>query len=150
LVERLVHQGHGFDPVAGAFKDPFGLHILQAPGLQGQQAAHHLKIILHAMVDLAQQRFLLFERGLGALLRQFGFSDVPKDNHRPDGDAVLDFRRSGEFNREGAAVAASEQVAGIATLHPMPDRSVDGAAFRGALRTVRARVIHQVVYRFAG
>ena len=62
FMENSVHQGEGVDSRARLTQSVLGGGILQLLGLEIEQAHHDLKIVLHAMMDLAQQNAFLRQR----------------------------------------------------------------------------------------
>ena len=53
-----MHPGHGADPPDGAFE---GLPLVrpEVSGTEAQEALHDLQVVLHPVIDLAQQHFAL-------------------------------------------------------------------------------------------
>src|SRR4029453_11214720 len=49
----------------------------EARGLQTQEVDDYLEVVLHAMMNLAQEQFSIPQRLLKALLRHFPFGNVP-------------------------------------------------------------------------
>src|SRR5437763_193335 len=68
LVQLLVHQRHRANAVLRLREKLARLGIFDRAGLQAQEARRDLQVVLHAVVDLAQKRFLLPQRRLDQLL----------------------------------------------------------------------------------
>ena len=62
-VELLVNHGHGPDAPLTFLQSFEGWDIADVFGLQAEKARNDLEIVLHAMVNLLQESFLLLQRG---------------------------------------------------------------------------------------
>jgi hypothetical protein len=74
LLHEALAQGHGVDPNHGVLQRLTGGWILRAGGLQTEQAADDLEIVLHPVMDLTQQDCLLLDRIAQRLIAAFDVS----------------------------------------------------------------------------
>ena len=93
-VEVLVHQRHRAQPAADLGEELHHLAVLRPRRLEAEQAADELEVVLHAVVDLFQDRALLAHRALEALLLALGGGDVL--HGAGEGDAAADVERVGD------------------------------------------------------
>src|ERR1051326_1162373 len=104
LIELLVHERHRADAVLRAREDLARRWIFDGARLQSQKARRDLQIVLHAMVDLAEQRLLLPQLRLNQLLGTAAIGDVANDAHHEH--ALIGVERTEtDLDRELRAVA---------------------------------------------
>ena len=73
-----MHQGHRLDAIFAVEKNTVGGPVLDVLRLQVEQAHDDLQIVLHPVVYLFQQGFLLGERGGDLRRRPLSLGDVAR------------------------------------------------------------------------
>lgn len=75
-----MDERHGLNPALAFGQRLDGLGFLDGSRLESQEARDDLQVVLHAVVQLAQQDLLFFERPRGLLLRALALGDVANRN----------------------------------------------------------------------
>jgi hypothetical protein len=106
-----MHQGHRVDALNRGFGNRARLAGRQQPAAHPQQALHLLQVVLHAMMDFAQQNLFLLERGLHLLfvLALHGHIMKGEDDHRLGVRVRLELRRASLHPGNRAILVAAAQ-----------------------------------------
>ena len=114
LIQPLVNQSHGVNPVLALLKHPASRGILDGARLEAQKAGDYLKIVLDPMVNFLEKDFLFPKGGANRFIRDLAGRDIAKNYGEEP--AVSNFRfRDGSFRGEvDAALPAAENLAALA------------------------------------
>jgi len=138
LVQPLVDEGHGLDPVAAVLQRLDDDGILDAGSLHIQEAGNDLQVVLHPVMDLLQHKLLLSQRGSQSLAvahelgaqevvvdgQGQGASDLTHDLHRLGMQAI---RFVGADKQEAQQLGPGhEGSAGIGSQAPIPQQPFHG------------------------
>ena len=76
-----MHERHRVNAMLHLGEDFARVRIVDHTGLQTKKARRHLKVVLHTMMNFAQQRFFFAQRRLNQFLGTPPIGDVAHDTH---------------------------------------------------------------------